>query len=130
MVSAEWTELIQKKRTTRDALIPKEWRLPESILSKVSETSSYSAFELFSESALLTPEEIDITESYTATRLVAKLAKGELSSYDVAYAFCKRAAIAHQLVSFMSFPFRLARWAGSLILGIVLGWSISADCAP
>lgn len=102
MVSAEWTELIQKKRAARDALIPTEWRLPESILSKVSETSSYSAFELFNESALLTAKEIDITESYTATSLVAKMAKGELSCYDVAYAFCKRAAIAHQLVSLLS----------------------------
>lgn len=100
MLSAEWQDLIQKKRAARDALIPKEWRLPESILSRVSKTSTESAFDLLKESAMLTPREVEITEGNTATSLVAKIAKGEVSSYDVAAAFCKRAALVHQLVRY------------------------------
>lgn len=49
------------------------------------------------ESGLLSAEELAITEQ-TAAVLVDKLAKGELSSVQVTTAFCKRAAIAHQLV--------------------------------
>jgi amidase len=98
MVQAEWQELIRKKRAARDALIPEEWRLPTIIISKISSESSHSAFELLNEAALLTDREIDITENNTATSLTAKIASGELSSYDVATAFCKRAALVHQLV--------------------------------
>lgn len=98
MLSVEWQDLIQKKRAARDALIPKEWRLPESILSRVSKTSMESAFDLLKESAMLTPREVEITEENTATSLIAKIAKGELSSYEVAATFCKRAALVHQLV--------------------------------
>ena len=42
-------------------------------------------------------EELQITNS-SAVDLVAKLAKGELKAVAVATAFCKRAAIAHQVV--------------------------------
>jgi amidase len=98
MVEVNWEELIEKKRARRDALIPEDWRLPTAITSKVSQDSTASAFDLLSEAALLTEREIDITENYTATSITAKIATGELSSYDVAAAFCKRAAIVHQLV--------------------------------
>ena len=105
MVSTEWQELIQKKRVAREALIPKDWRLPDSLTSKVTDQSSHCAFDLLSEAAILSPRQIEITENNTATSLVAKIAAGELSSYDVAEAFCKRAAIAHQLVCHFSTAF-------------------------
>jgi amidase len=100
MVSAEWQELIDKKRADRDALIPEEWRFPALVTGQVSEDSPISAFDLLSENvdALLTPSELGITEANTATSLVSKIAAGELSSYEVALAFCKRAALVHQLV--------------------------------
>lgn len=98
MVEVDWQELIQRKKAARDALIPEELRLPTTITSKVSPESSHSAFDLLNEAALLTDREIDITENNTATSLIAKIALGELSSYEVAAAFCKRAALVHQLV--------------------------------
>lgn len=98
MAEVNWQELIQRKRAVRDALIPAEWRLPTTITEKVSPESSHSAFDLLNEAGLLTDREINITENNTATSLTAKIASGKLSSYDVAAAFCKRAALVHQLV--------------------------------
>lgn len=48
---------------------------------------------------LLSESELEITENYPATQLLAKLASGQLSSLAVTTAFCKRAAIAQQVVS-------------------------------
>lgn len=49
---------------------------------------------------ILTSEELAITES-SAVDLVSQLAAGKLTSVAVTTAFCKRAAIAHQLVSIL-----------------------------
>lgn len=50
---------------------------------------------------LLSPEQIKITRM-DATELLDKMAKGLLKSEQVVLAFGMRAAIAHQLVSFVS----------------------------
>lgn len=50
-------------------------------------------------SGILSEQELKITES-TASELVPRLAKGQLKAVDVTLAFCKRAALAHQLVGF------------------------------
>jgi amidase len=47
---------------------------------------------------LLTEAEIDLTENYDAVAMLELLAKGEITSYAMTQAFCKRAAIAQQLV--------------------------------
>ena len=52
---------------------------------------------------LLTEHELDITENYDAVTLLEKIAAKELTSHLVTTAFCKRAAVAQQLVS--SVPF-------------------------
>lgn len=48
-------------------------------------------------SGILSADELRIT-TLSATDLVTYLARGELKSVDVTLAFCKRAALAHQLV--------------------------------
>lgn len=48
-------------------------------------------------SGIMTADELAITES-SATDLVARMAAGKLTSVTVTTAFCKRAALAHQLV--------------------------------
>ncbi|KAL7911416.1 amidase [Trichoderma velutinum] len=115
MVSAIWQELIEKKRADREAHIPKDWRLSEAISSKVSPESRLSAFDLLKESALLTPEEIAITEKYDATTLLELMAASKISCHEVTRAFCKRAAIAHQLTNslteiFFGRALERARW--------------------
>lgn len=48
---------------------------------------------------LLTKDELAITENYDATGLADAIAKSKLTAVDVATAFCKRAAIVHQLTA-------------------------------
>jgi amidase len=85
-----WQETAEKHRSRIAATIPDEWRL-------TSVPSGDSVMSVPRDSGLLTPEELAITES-TATDLVAKMAARELTSVAVTMAFCKRAALAHQLV--------------------------------
>jgi amidase len=98
MSTQDWNTLIRQKRALRDSRIPLEWRLPESITSRANRDSSVSAFSLLDETAILTEQERAITGDYDATALLDMLATGTLSSLSVTVAFCKRAAIAHQLV--------------------------------
>lgn len=49
------------------------------------------------ESGIMTPEELALTEK-DATGLLRLISEGKLKSYDLTLAFCKRAAIAQQVV--------------------------------
>ncbi|KAJ3536825.1 hypothetical protein NM208_g6489 [Fusarium decemcellulare] len=100
MVSTDWQVLIEKKQADREARIPQDWRLPEAVASKVSPENRISAFDLLEESALLTPAELAITDRHDATTLLDMMATSRITCYDVTQAFCKRAAIAHQLVRY------------------------------
>lgn len=102
---ATWEKLVAQKKESLNADIPKDWRLPASILQKYRPASLDQPFCLnenvnLSEVEFLSENEIRITETSSATELLGKLAKGELTALEVTTAFCKRAAIAGQLVSF------------------------------
>lgn len=94
----DYKTVSQGKRAANSAKIPKEWQLPARCLENVNETSHLNVLDVPRTCGILTENEIDITEKHDATALIEKMAKGELKSYDVVLAFCKRAAIAHQLV--------------------------------
>lgn len=91
-----WEELGAKKRSELQASIPKEWRIPENLMPPESQDDVTGWPET---SGWFTEEELAITNS-TIEELLSKLATGVLKSEDVTLAFCKRAAAAHQLVSF------------------------------
>jgi hypothetical protein len=107
MVSQEWQALIDEKRAQREASIPSKWRIPKHVADKVSPTASVSAFELLDETDILSKEDREITELHDATALLELLAAGKVSSLAVTTAFCKRAAIAQQLVFDYLFQFLL-----------------------
>jgi len=86
-----WEEIAADKKNRIDKSIPEEWLLK----SKTSDVSSMGVPE---ESGILSKDELAITNS-TAVDLVAKMAAGELKSVDVTLAFCKRAALAHQMLN-------------------------------
>ncbi|KAH6676587.1 amidase signature domain-containing protein, partial [Halenospora varia] len=86
-----WEETAADKKARIAASIPQEWRLK-------SEVTDISVMDYPKKSDIMTTEEIAITES-SATDLVAKLAQGSLTSVAVTTAFCKRAALAHQLLN-------------------------------
>jgi len=94
-----WKELIDAKRKSNFEKIPKEWRLPDDLLEKVHSNPNTNVLDIPITCGILTQKEIDITETPDATTLLQKLANGDLRAYEVTLAFCKRAAIAQQLLN-------------------------------
>jgi amidase len=86
----EWQDRAADKKSRIEASIPQNWRISHG-------PDSLSVMDYPRQSGLLDADELAITES-SATDLVAKLATGALTSVAVTTAFCKRAALAHQLV--------------------------------
>lgn len=88
-----WQSIASTKQEKRWSLIPEQWRLSEryplgSNVMNVPETCG-----------ILTATEIEIT-SHDAVQILSLIAEGTYSCESVTVAFCKRAAIAQQLVSF------------------------------
>ena len=91
--SESWESKVAKKQAAAKDLIPKEWLLPLTL------AIPSNVLEIPRQSGILSERELEITESYDATQLLLKLAKGEFTSAEVTEAFSKRAAIAQQVVS-------------------------------
>jgi len=94
---SSWEELVARKQKDCREKIPAEWLLNEDLKDVPLRLIEY---DLPRRSGLLSELELDLTENYTAAQLLAKLASGETSSLVVTTAFCKRAAIAQQVVCY------------------------------
>lgn len=99
MTTNDWETIAANKRASVAALIPPKWLVPTDSLP-AQERLDVTSFP--GESGILSDKEMEITESLSATELVEKIAKGLYSAVEVTTAFCKRAVIAHQLVSLSS----------------------------
>lgn len=93
-----WQAKAAQKRATVYAKIPQEWTLDESTLQSALKATDASVLHVPRECGILTDREVTITESVDATGLLEKIRSGAFSTTEVTIAFCKRAAIAHQLV--------------------------------
>jgi len=89
-MAQSWEKTAQDKKARIFESIPEEWRIKTAVTDN-------SVLEYPKTSGIMSAEELAITES-TAVDLVAKMAAGELTSVAVTTAFCKRAALATQLV--------------------------------
>lgn len=90
---AKWQTIARQKQTQRAASIPPEWRL-----ASPPSQDQRNVLDIPRTCNILSDEELKITETYDATDLVGMLRTGGLKSQVVTIAFCKRAAIAHQVV--------------------------------
>lgn len=90
-----WEEVGKKARAKVLEDIPQEWRIPK---DKLPPEDQLNVTGFPYSSGLLTETEIAITNAL-ATDIVQQVASGTWTAESVARAFCKRAAIAHQLVS-------------------------------
>ncbi|KAL9091934.1 MAG: hypothetical protein Q9165_004686 [Trypethelium subeluteriae] len=90
-LSAELKALAQRKRAQQASRIPSEWRL-------TSTPSFTNSNDVIHTCGILSPQEISITSIKDARMLRDKMISKELSSLDVTTAFCKRAAVAQQLI--------------------------------
>ncbi|KAF6790761.1 amidase [Colletotrichum sojae] len=75
------------------ANVPRDLHIPQTIIDNPPRDVTAIPREL----GILTPEELDITESYDAVSLAAAIAARKFTAVAVATAFSKRAIIAHQL---------------------------------
>jgi amidase len=91
--NASWSDIGLAKRNARDRLIPNSWKIP---------TENYAArtnvLDVPLTCGILTDREITITSNYDAVDIVNGIKAGTFSAKEVTVAFCKRAAIAQQLV--------------------------------
>lgn len=103
-------EVVAKEHATKQLNnIPAEWRLAQDKLDQLSGVGTADEGRLVQlqaakKSGLLSDRELDITENHTAQDLLPKLAAGQLTSVEVTVAFCKRAALAQQLVGSHLYP--------------------------
>ncbi|KAI1078607.1 amidase [Whalleya microplaca] len=100
----EWQHITSTHREKQQNNIPKEWKLAEGTLKELRGHGTPDEGRLIKlqaalKAGLLTDKEIAITEKYSAGELLARIARGELTSSETTIAFCKRAAIAQQLTS-------------------------------
>ncbi|KJX92655.1 fatty-acid amide hydrolase like protein [Zymoseptoria brevis] len=92
----QWQLLATRKKGERRAKIPKEWRIPRSLVKKWEEAESVIEFP--ATSGFFTKRELNITGA-TASEVVKNVAAGKWSAVEVTRAVCKRAAVAQQLVN-------------------------------
>ncbi|KAL5447781.1 hypothetical protein PMIN07_009554 [Paraphaeosphaeria minitans] len=93
VVHGDYQIIAAKKQLERQSKIPKDWLLNESYhgLSNLMDIPTTCG--------ILSGLECHITSSHDATSLLEKLKSGIWSAEQVTVAFCKRAAIAHQLTN-------------------------------
>lgn len=89
-----WEVSCAQKREKRDNAIPEVWRIQD--LDKLSSTQSLLGIP--ATCGILTDKELHITSDYDAVELVDAIRKQVFTAEAVTTAFCKRAAIAQQLV--------------------------------
>lgn len=92
-MSATWQDLVADKKQRQTASIPREWVIavpPESVLDVRAVPE---------ECGLLSPKELEITNTVDVELILQNLASAKWSAVEVTLAFYKRAIVAQQLVS-------------------------------
>ncbi|KAI1956252.1 hypothetical protein LOZ58_006516 [Ophidiomyces ophidiicola] len=113
-VEPAFKAISRRKLAQLDSKIPQSWRLPAqwvptgiySVEESVTNTK-YEAVNVMHvprQCGLLSTKQLDITEKWDVKGLLAEMATGRLTAAEVCEAFCKRAAIAHQLTRCLTEP--------------------------
>jgi amidase len=101
---SDWKAKCAGKRAEAQNKIPKEWTIKtEWVSSRLmapyeENTNNMIGAQIAEACEFLSQRELSITGEYTVKQLLEALATGTLTAYEVAVAFCKRAAMAQQLV--------------------------------
>ncbi|KAJ5682671.1 hypothetical protein N7462_005836 [Penicillium macrosclerotiorum] len=108
--------IAERKQAELAAAIPAEWRLPahlipagmlspaESITEGPKQYGRVNVMSIPRSCGILSAKELDITEKYDVRGLVSEMTEGRFSAEQVVQAFCKRAAVAHQLTRCLTEP--------------------------
>ena len=90
-----WQEICSEKREKRNNAIHWAWRIP----NVETFTAKTNLLDVPALSSILTESELHITTDYDAVGIVEAIRERLFTAEAVTTAFCKRAAIAQQLVS-------------------------------
>ncbi|KAL4891091.1 amidase signature domain-containing protein [Aspergillus ambiguus] len=106
MGSVEWQPLVANKQYLRHGMVPDEWKIPKDLLLDLQREGTFDVRKndlvrdyVVHQTGILSPRELEITERYTPSDLISAMAEGTLTTSEVTLAYCKRAAVADQLVS-------------------------------
>lgn len=90
-----WQSVSDAKKAEQAARIPAEWKLQQ---SNYPPPGTVDVRPVARSCGILSERELKITgDSYDATSLAAAIANDTYTAEEVAVAFCKRAAVGHQL---------------------------------
>ncbi|KIW40708.1 uncharacterized protein PV06_07885 [Exophiala oligosperma] len=102
---AAWEPIARRKQAERASRIPSQWKVPSHLLPSDPPLPSQGAQNVMHIPAkILSPSEVDITESYSVASLLDAISSSRLSSEEVTRAFSHRAAIAQQLTNCLTEP--------------------------
>ncbi|KAJ5291001.1 hypothetical protein N7478_000252 [Penicillium angulare] len=90
-----WKPAVLEKRAAQHALIPVEWRLSESFLLN----PPLSSIDAIRTCGILSADEVAWTDIPDIQYLVTLITSRQVTSLQLTTAFCKRAAIAQQLIN-------------------------------
>jgi amidase len=104
MTLHDYRIIAAEKKLQQSNKIPQDWLVPSQTIEPTT-----NLLEVPATCGVLSEVECKITSDHDATALLEKLKWGTWSAEQVTVAFCKRAAIAQQLVSYpmMVFPVKL-----------------------
>jgi amidase len=94
--AAPYRAIAARKKDEQLSRIPKDWWVPSHSKPHPDTTS---LLDIPQRCGILSGRELEITEKYDATDLLGMMSRGEIKSREVTEAFCKRAAIAHQVTN-------------------------------
>lgn len=93
-----WQALHDAKKAEQNSRIPEAWKLKKFPAEDTRDLRSVVA-----NCGILTERELEITgDHYDATSLAIAIAAGSFTSVEVVTAFCKRAAIGHQVCNMLT----------------------------
>lgn len=76
--SHDWQGIVRAKRLQNAEKIPLDWRLPAEILRMPDQPDAGDVTNVPQICGILSTREVDLTENYDATRLLAMLARGDV----------------------------------------------------
>lgn len=97
-MASSWQDISTRAKQKVLDDIPSEWKIPK---DKFPVDDVRDVTGIAASCGILSEKEIEITEA-NATGILEKVKGKQWKAEEVARAFCKRAAIAHQLVSMES----------------------------
>ncbi|KAL4871223.1 hypothetical protein BDV12DRAFT_32587 [Aspergillus spectabilis] len=110
----EYSSIAQRKQAQLWERIPQQWRLPPSQITQGMHSPAdsvtnvqydrFNAMDIPRSCGLLSPKQIEITENWDIKGLLGQIHSQRLTAREVIEAFCKRAAIAHQITRCLTEP--------------------------